>query len=37
MLVKFKDTPDVDIELIDSVPLTNKQQQIINDNLLELL
>lgn len=37
MLVKFKDAPDVDVELIDSVPLTNKQQQIINDNLLELL
>lgn len=37
MLVKFKDAPGVDIELIDSVSLTDKQQQIINDNLLELL
>ena len=37
MTIKFDDAPDVDIELIDTVELTNDERRILNDNLLELL
>lgn len=37
MIIHFTDASAVDTDLIDTVEMTNKQKQVLNDNLLELL